>query len=132
MQVIVKLPFPHASLFPNRKNGKDFHATLAAKQKQRDDGYYATKAAGSFKAPDGYIPLSLVFVSPDKRHRDGDNMLAASKALLDGVALALGIDDKRFKPILIDWERGEKPGALLVGIGVAVMSGASLKEMEIA
>jgi crossover junction endodeoxyribonuclease RusA len=125
--LIVKLPFPAPSLFPNRKNGKDYHATLGAKQKQKDDGFYATKAAGSYSAPAGHIPLSLLYLTPDKRHRDCDNMLAASKALLDGVALALNIDDKRFKPILVDWAHGpDKVGALIVGVGVQISSGVNL------
>ena len=127
MNLVIRLPFPHPSLFPNRKNGKDYHATLGAKQKQKDDGFYATKAAGSFCAPDGYIPLSLLYLTPDKRHRDCDNLLAASKALLDGVALALGIDDKRFKPILIDFAQGpDKVGALIAAVGVHISSGVNL------
>jgi hypothetical protein len=127
VSIVIRLPFPHPSLFPNRKNGKDYHATISAKQKQKDDGFYATKAAGSFAAPDGYIPLSLLYLTPDKRHRDCDNMLAASKALLDGVALALGIDDKRFKPILIDFALGpDKVGALIAAVGVQISSGVNL------
>jgi crossover junction endodeoxyribonuclease RusA len=51
---------------------------------------------------------------PDKRHRDADNCLAASKAGLDGVADALIVDDKRFQPITIYRVSGEKPGSLIV------------------
>ena len=127
MSLVIRLPFPHADLFPNRKNGKHWGATHETRQVQRDAGYWATKAAGSFKAPDGYIPLSLLYLTPDKRHRDCDNMLAASKALLDGVALALGIDDKRFKPILIDFAQGpDKVGALIAAVGVHISSGVNL------
>lgn len=79
-------------------------------------------AAGPFTPPDGYIPLSLLYLTPDKRHRDCDNMLAASKALLDGVALAMGIDDKRFKPVMVDWAHGpDKVGALIVAVGVEMV-----------
>lgn len=49
-------------------------------------------------------------------------MLAASKALLDGVALAMGIDDKRFKPVMVDWAHGpDKVGALIVAVGVEMV-----------
>jgi len=124
MNLIIRLPFPHPDLFPNRKNGKHFRATLEIKQKQKDEGFFATKAAGSFNAPDGYIALSLLYLTPDRRHRDMDNMLAASKALLDGMALALNVDDKRFKPIFIDWEYNpEKVGALYAAVGVQSLSG---------
>lgn len=119
MSLVVRLPFPDPSLFPNRKNGKHWGETNAIKVQQHDAAYWSTKAAGSFSAPDGYIPLSLLFLTPDKRRRDGDGLLSASKAILDGVAAALGIDDSRFKPILIDWCKGpDKVGALIAGVGV--------------
>ena len=125
--MIIRLPFPAAELFPNRKNGKHWGATNWIKAQQIDAGYFATKAAGSFKDRDGYIPLSLLYLTPDKRHRDCDNMLAASKALLDGLASALGVDDKRFKPILVDWAHGpDKVGALIVAVGVQISSGVNL------
>ena len=123
--MIVKLPFPHPQLFPNRKNGSHWTKTNAIKEVQKSEAYYLTKQAGPYKAPDGFIPLTLMFLQPDNRHRDSDNMHAASKALLDGLAQALGVDDKRFKPVIIDWERDpEKKGALYacVGIGHTVWS----------
>lgn len=66
----------------------------------------------------GYIPLSLVFITRTERRTDLDNMLAACKPMLDGVALALGIDDSRFAPIVLDRGGLAKPGAVVVGIGV--------------
>lgn len=117
--MIIKLPFPAAELFPNRKNGKHWSATAAAKVKARDDGYYVAKQArGAFSDDGGAIPLSLVFLPPDGRRRDLDNMLAAMKASLDGVASALGIDDRRFRPITLDVGFVGAPGAVVVGVGV--------------
>jgi crossover junction endodeoxyribonuclease RusA len=43
------------------------------------------------------LALWLDFYPPDRRHRDDDNMIASFKAGRDGLALALGIDDKRFR-----------------------------------
>lgn len=40
--------------------------------------------------------LWITFYPPDRRARDDDNMIASFKAGRDGLALALGIDDKRF------------------------------------
>lgn len=128
--MIIKLPFPHASLFPNRKNGAHWAKTNDMKESQKSHAYFATKAAGEFVDPTGYIPLSLLYLTPDKRHRDCDNMLAASKALLDGVALALGIDDKRFKPILIDFAQGpDKVGTLIAAVGVQITSGIEFMDL---
>ena len=127
--MIIKLPFPDASLFPNRKNGKHWTATSAAKDAQKNDAYMLTKQAmqeqpSSFGEAD--IPLSLVYLTPDKRKRDLDNMLAASKSLIDGMAQALGVDDSRFKPVLVDWVQGPKGGALMAAVGIQIMSGVSL------
>ena len=99
----IKLPYPNKDLMPNRKNGKHWGATVEAKNDAFAQAFYLTK-----EAMKGYIILDntktaikLTFVQDDKRHRDLDNLLAASKSLLDGVAHALGIDDKNFEPITI-------------------------------
>jgi len=55
----------------------------------------------------GTVPLKITFVQPDKRKRDLDNLLAASKSALDSVAQAIGIDDKQFDPITISRGYGE-------------------------
>lgn len=127
--LIVKLPFPHAELFPNRKNGKHWGTTNSIKAAQKLEGFVLTKQAAHTAGPQEWpehIPLSLMFVMPDKRHRDSDNMLAASKALIDGMADALKVNDKRFKPILVDWVHGSGEGALIAGVGVRIISGAAL------
>ena len=67
-------------------------------------------------APDGDIALKVTFVQPDRRHRDRDNLLAASKAALDGVAAALKVDDSRFEPVTVSRVFGTKPGALIVEV----------------
>ena len=119
--MIIRLPFPNPSLFPNRKNGKHWTATKTIKAEARE---WAEKAAGN--APKTFyddgkdIPLSIVFVAPDARHRDLDNCLAAAKPQIDGIADALGVNDKRFKPILLNYIQGDKPGAMLVAVGVQI------------
>lgn len=129
MGIVIKLPFPAAALFPNRKNGKHWTSTSKSKDAQHHQAYLlALQAApGALKSHVGYLPLSLLFVMPDKRHRDADNMLAASKALLDGMSEALGIDDSRYKPVLVDWVHGtDKLGALIVNVGDQIYSGKNL------
>lgn len=79
-------------------------------------------ACSAFSDTGSTIPLSIVFVAPDGRHRDLDNCLAAAKAQIDGVADGLKVNDKRFRPILIDYIKGDKPGAMIVAIGVQIIS----------
>lgn len=118
----VTLPFPAPELFPNRSKGRHWGETKTARAAAHEAAYTLTyKAVNGFKGkwPDltTDVPLTLTFCQPDKRGRDADNMLAAAKHLLDGVASALTINDKRFSPITI--KRGEvvKGGALLVQVG---------------
>lgn len=124
MSVTVKLPFPDPSLMPNRKNGRHWTATKAVKDKSRQDAYLLTCGArNGWRAPlEGSIPLSLLFVTPDGHHRDLDNMVAAAKSQIDGLAAALDVDDSRFRPVLSDWVRGEKPGALVASVGVQIIT----------
>ncbi len=120
--MIVKLPFPDAALFPNRKNGKHWSASQPAKVAAREYGYFAAKQAmAGFSVADGKIPLSIVFAPPDARKRDLDNMLAAMKPALDGIAAALGVDDSRFRPVTIDVGDVGKPGAVILAVGVEMV-----------
>lgn len=45
---------------------------------------------------DGQVHLWITFNKPSRRPMDDDNLIASFKAGRDGLALALGIDDKRF------------------------------------
>ena len=121
--MIITIPFPPSELMPNRKNGKHWSSTHDIKTGSRETAHKAATAAiDTWKEPEGNIPLSILFLAPDKRHRDLDNCLAASKAAIDGIAEALGVDDKRFRPILIDYVYAGGTGSTVVAVNVQVMS----------
>lgn len=123
--VFITLPFPHPDLSPNRAKGRHWTATARLKTEQKETAFLATKAAiGRMKLEFGKrIPVSIVFMPKDKRHRDYDNLLAASKSMLDGIAHALGVDDRRFGPFFIDVQRGD--GKTEVAVGVEMVSGVA-------
>lgn len=109
----VELAFPPADLSPNAR--KDRRGLTSLRSAYKSDSYYLTKvAARGWKAPAENVPLAITFVQPDMRHRDVDNMLASCKAALDGFALALGVDDRVFRPLTINWTRGKAPGAVIL------------------
>lgn len=90
------------------------------KNRANADAHYLTMAAIAKQGcPDlpPQIPLTLTFHTPDRLRRDADNLLAASKPLIDGMAGALGVDDSRFEPIVIRRVAGKRPGALVVEVG---------------
>ena len=110
----IELDFPPAALFPNRSKGKHWGVMHKPKVEYRETSYWLTKKqAGSWKHAGGDLHLTLTFYMPDKRHRDADNCLAAAKAGLDGMADALGMNDRHFQPITIYRIAGAGRGILV-------------------
>lgn len=92
---VVILPWPPRALSPNARTHWRKKAPIAKAYKQAC--WALTLEAGVVVPDSPKLALWLDFVPPDKRHRDDDNIIAAFKSGRDGVALALGIDDKRFR-----------------------------------
>lgn len=85
------LPWPHRNLSPNARTHWSAKARSSAKAKS--DAFYATKASGLKP----FTRFHLTFCPPDNRRRDLDNLIASSKAALDGMAKAMGVDDAAFR-----------------------------------
>lgn len=101
----ITLPWPNSRLLPNRKNGLHWATTHKIKQEAIKTAFYATKESmsGNNKHIDStQKSLKIVFYGPDRRKRDLDNLLAAMKPSIDGMAKALGVDDSIFRPITLD------------------------------
>jgi crossover junction endodeoxyribonuclease RusA len=118
----ITLPFPDPDLMPNRRLGRHFGQTTTAKRKAFDDAYILAHQAmqayrGEWTRTDQAVPVTLTFFAPDRRRRDLDNLLAASKHALDGVAAALRMDDREFEPVTLRRGGLAKPGTLVVMIG---------------
>lgn len=67
-----------------------------AAKKSKQDAFYCTKEKKISPFPDGKITLKIVFFCPNNRRYDQDNAVASLKSGLDGIALALGVNDSRF------------------------------------
>lgn len=114
-KLTVVLPWPDAKLNPNAR--VHWRASAPLKASYKDDCYWLTKhAAMDWEPLICDIPLSITFVQPDMRKRDVDNMLASIKSAIDGFALALGVNDRQFRPLTVDWKRGKKPGSVIVEV----------------
>lgn len=99
----IELSWPDNALSPNSRVhwSKRARATALA----RKEAYYATKAARiGICAGDVPVTLSMTFHPPDNRRRDLDNCISSTKAHRDGIADAIGIDDRVFR---ISAEMGE-------------------------
>lgn len=85
----VLLPWPPKELMPNRKKQHRYTRDIRKKYKE---ACWALAREARFRAEH----LDITFHPPCGRRRDLDNLLAAMKAGLDGLALAMGVDDSEF------------------------------------
>jgi crossover junction endodeoxyribonuclease RusA len=86
----------------------------------RQEAAWATYQAGFRTVAWPRAHLVVTFCPPDERKRDLDNMLAAIKSGLDGIADAIGMDDSRWE---ITMRRGacKRPdGAVLIEFGAVI------------
>lgn len=119
-RLTITLPWPDTSLMPNRKNGRHWGNTQAAKVRARQDGFMGAKIAMDREpfAASGRLSLRITFAAPDKRRRDIDNLLACIKPQLDGIAQALGVDDSQFRPVILDDSQDQsRQGFVTVEVG---------------
>lgn len=94
-RIVITFPWPDKALSPNAR-GHWSKKSRAAKS-YRKACWAITKQSGVKVDWEGEAHLWLTFYPPDRRARDDDNLIASYKSGRDGMAEALGIDDKRFR-----------------------------------
>lgn len=102
----ISFPWPPSELSPNSRVHWSRRARFAKGYKKTC--WALTIKEGLAVTWDGPVHLWLTFFPPDRRARDDDNMIGAFKYGRDGLALGLGIDDKRFvlHPVVSDQTGG--------------------------
>ena len=122
-EISISMPWPLVDISPNgRAHWRDKHkATKASKN-------YAWGMAKSLMGPLGIVPgswlgpisVQLMFHPAVTRDRDLDNMQASQKAALDGIALALGINDTHFRPVSSIGDQ-RKPACVVITLSPAAV-----------
>lgn len=109
----VRLPWPPRELSPNYHGG--LRNKLRARKGYRDQCVYLAMEA-KLRSPctEGKIALKLDFYPPDRRDRDDDNLIASFKHGRDGIAIAIKVDDKRFRTVPTFHDEVVKRGAVIV------------------
>ena len=110
MKFTIELPWPSRELFPNAR----LHWARKANAVKRHRAFarLETCKSGAFAQAQGRVFWRLDWWAPDRRHRDEDNLIAACKSYLDGVAEALQVDDFRFRLREIEDHEPKKGGLL--------------------
>lgn len=91
----ILLPWPNKVLSPNAR--VHYMVKSKAAKAARKAAHLCTLASKAKVDWEGEIHLWITFCPPDRRARDDDNLIASFKNYRDGIADALGIDDKRFR-----------------------------------
>lgn len=91
MTACLYLPWPDKRLNPNAR--MHWAALAKAKKKAKTDAYHIALEAGIGKIDAEKVSAKYTFFPPDRRTRDRDNLIGCCKALQDGLALAIGVDD---------------------------------------
>jgi crossover junction endodeoxyribonuclease RusA len=114
-QVSFDLPFPAKAIWPN---GRSHWAEKArAVKSARQAAWAAALAAGVKSLPLGYPFAIAVTVHPKTRNAiDRDNCVAALKSYLDGLADALGVDDRTFETPTISFGEPVKGGRMILTV----------------
>ena len=94
LDMTVTLPWPPASLSPNTRQ----HWSALARAKKAYRHVCATQARiqGLRKIDATRLHVALLFVPPNRRAFDLDNLLARMKSGLDGLSDVLGVDDSNW------------------------------------
>ena len=117
----IVLPWPDSRLSPNAKRRTHWRVYQPVAKLARSDAHALTCCAiplgekKTLRESGSSVPITVTFVPPDRRRRDDDGMIGAFKHARDGIADALGIDDRLFKPTYVIAEP-EKPGRVEVEI----------------
>jgi crossover junction endodeoxyribonuclease RusA len=115
----IELPFPDKILWPNGRGHR--MAKHRAFQKHKTWAYHAALAA---QVPclqeaignDWRFSWCVTFYPKTRHPVDDDNARASLKAYQDGIAKAIGIDDKLFAAPRIQWGEPVKGGKIVVSL----------------
>lgn len=112
----VTLPWPDSKLIPHARG--HWAPKARATKMARELAAWKAKENGARPIEADKLDVKITLNPPDRRRRDRANSEAACKALIDGVADVVGVDDYFWR---ITWDHGEpiKGGQVVVNIEVA-------------
>lgn len=111
--MILEFSWPHKMLSPNARPHPN--AKMIKTREARAAAYYLTRANhwGELQGAKR-LKVTFTFHPPDRRKRDLQNAYGATKALCDGVADAILVDDSKWCPVILKWGEVRKPGLIVV------------------
>jgi len=112
----ITLPWPAPELSPNARVHWARKAKAAAQAK--NTAFVETHQLKTRDMRCDTFALTLTFHPSSRRRMDLDNAISRCKNFMDGICLALNIDDSQFKSVTGAWGEVRKPGAVIVTLEV--------------
>jgi hypothetical protein len=113
----IETGWPTHDLWPNaRPHFMRLHSVRAAAKKE---AYWSTCVVRprGWQPPEGRVKLTIYAHPSVNRTRDDDNLVAACKGHIDGIAEALHVNDSTFDLQPIQWGDLHQRGKLVFAIG---------------
>lgn len=117
--IVVDLPYPHKLLWPNGRAHWAAKAVQVKRHRQWADTATLEAIGGRLIALDAFQPIPVAITvrpKPTGREPDRDNVVAACKAYLDGIAQRLHLDDRMFATPVVQFAR-PRDGRFVIKIG---------------
>lgn len=95
--ITVTCPWPPKVASPNQKRALHWSAYRGPVKAYKEACYWLAREAKGRATVGVPVRVTCGFFPPDARHRDDDNMIGAFKSGRDGIAAALGHDDRTWR-----------------------------------
>lgn len=115
--MIIELPYPNRALWPNGRA----HYMEKARETKKHRQWAALGARACNPPTVGNGPIQIKIICHPKATGpapDRDNISAAAKAYCDGIADALGVNDRNFAAPTVEIS-SERTGRFVIRVGVA-------------
>jgi crossover junction endodeoxyribonuclease RusA len=115
--MIIELPYPHKALWPNGRS----HWAIKARETKKHRQWAALGARACNPPVVGDGPIQIKIICHPKATGpapDCDNITAACKAYLDGIADAMGVNDRNFAAPTVEISPN-RTGRFVIRVGVA-------------
>lgn len=109
------LPYPHKDLWPNGRA----HWAAKAREVKKHRGWALLLAKGhrGLVLADGTLPIHItVHGKPSGPLPDRDGVVSASKSYLDGIAEAIGVNDRHFAAPTVEFAP-ERKSRFVIEVG---------------
>jgi hypothetical protein len=117
--IVIELGWPAKELWPNGSYGNRY-AIARARKAAREEAFWATKYVKPLSWKHGGQPIAIHIIGHTKTANavDAQNLIIGLKAHFDGIADALGVNDKHFAAPTVSFAEPVKGGRVEIEVRI--------------